>query len=134
MARWRSWCMGWRRRCRISPLAGMATAWYLYLKRPELPAALQARFARTYRLLDNKYYFDWFNENVVAVGARSFGQSLWRSGDEAVIDGVLVNGSARAVQAIASVVRQLQSGYLYHYALAMIIGLSALLAWLVIGG
>jgi len=113
--------------------AGTATAWYLYLKRPELPAAWQARFARTYRLLDNKYYFDWFNENVVAVGVRSFGQGLWRRGDEAVIDGVFVNGSARAVVVVASVVRHVQSGYLYHYALAMIVGLSALLAWLLIG-
>ena len=114
--------------------AGAAAAWYLYLKRPELPAALQARFARSYRLLDNKYYFDWFNEHVVAVGIRSIGQGLWRRGDEVVIDGLLVNGAARAVGAIAAVVRQVQSGYLYHYALAMIVGLSALLAWLLIGG
>jgi NADH-quinone oxidoreductase subunit L len=84
-------------------------------------------------MLDNKYYFDWFNENVVAVGVRNFGQGLWRRGDEAVIDGVLVNGSANAVGVIAAVVRKVQSGYLYHYALAMIVGLSALLAWLVIG-
>jgi len=114
--------------------AGAAAAWYLYLKRPELPATLQARFARTYRMLDNKYYFDWFNENVVAVGVRNFGQGLWRRGDEVVIDGVLVNGLASAVGVIAAVVRKVQSGYLYHYALAMIVGLSALLAWLVVGG
>ena len=63
-------------------LAGVVTAWYLYLKRPDLPALIAARFARLYRLLVNKYYFDWFNENVVAAGVRSFGTGLWRRGDE----------------------------------------------------
>jgi NADH-quinone oxidoreductase subunit L len=111
-------------------LAGVATAWFLYLKRPELPARIAAQFPRLYRLLVNKYYFDWFNENVVATGVRNFGAGLWRRGDETMIDGWLVNGSARAVAAVASVVRQAQSGYLYHYAFAMIIGLSLLLGWL----
>jgi NADH-quinone oxidoreductase subunit L len=113
-------------------LGGIAAAWYLYLKRPDLPDRLAARFARLYRLLVNKYYFDWFNENVVATGVRNFGTGLWRRGDEAVIDGFLVNGTARAVGALASVVRHVQSGYLYHYAFAMIIGLSLLLGWLLL--
>jgi NADH-quinone oxidoreductase subunit L len=113
-------------------LAGVATAWYLYLRRPELPDRIAARFSRTYRLLVNKYYFDWFNENVVAAGVRNFGASLWKRGDETVIDGWLVNGSARAVGALAAVVRHVQSGYLYHYAFAMIIGLSLLLGWLLL--
>src|SRR5687768_2388559 len=113
-------------------LGGVITAWYLYLRRPDLPDRIAARFSRTYRLLVNKYYFDWFNENVVATGVRNFGTSLWRRGDETVIDGWLVNGSARAVGALASVVRQVQSGYLYHYAFAMIIGLSLLLGWLLL--
>jgi NADH-quinone oxidoreductase subunit L len=112
-------------------LAGMATAWYLYLQRPDIPAMLQTRFARIYRLLDNKYYFDWFNEHVLAAGSRTLGQMLWKRGDETMIDGALVNGSARAVGAIAAVVRHVQSGYLYHYAFAMIIGLAAFLAWLI---
>ena len=112
--------------------AGIATAWYLYLKRPELPERIATRFARLHRLLVNKYYFDWFNENVVASGVRNFGTSLWRRGDETVIDGVLVNGTARAIGAIAGVVRHVQSGYLYHYAFAMIIGLSLLLGWLLL--
>lgn len=112
--------------------AGIAAAWYLYLYRPELPAAISARFAWLYRLLVNKYYFDWFNDNVVAAGARAFGTGLWRKGDEIAIDGVLVNGTARAVGVIAAVVRQVQSGYLYHYAFAMIIGLSLLLGWLLL--
>jgi NADH-quinone oxidoreductase subunit L len=112
-------------------LAGMATAWYLYLQRPDIPAMLQTRFARIYRLLDNKYYFDWFNEHVLAAGSRTLGQMLWKRGDETMIDGALVNGSARAVGAFAAVVRHVQSGYLYHYAFAMIIGLAAFLAWLI---
>jgi NADH-quinone oxidoreductase subunit L len=112
--------------------AGVATAWYLYLKRPELPDLIAARFSRTHRLLVNKYYFDWFNENVIASGVRSLGTSLWKRGDETVIDGWLVNGSARAVAALSAVVRQVQTGYLYHYAFAMIIGLSLLLGWLLL--
>jgi len=112
--------------------AGVATAWYLYLKRPELPERIASRFARLHRMLVNKYYVDWFYENVVAASVRNFGASLWRRGDETVIDGWLVNGSARAVAALSTVVRQAQSGYLYHYAFAMIIGLSLLLGWLLL--
>jgi NADH-quinone oxidoreductase subunit L len=113
-------------------LGGVATAWYLYLKRPELPARIATRFARLHRLLVNKYYFDWFNENVVASGVRGFGTGLWKRGDETAIDGFLVNGTARAIGALALVVRRVQSGYLYHYAFAMIIGLSLLLGWLLL--
>ena len=113
-------------------LGGVVTAWYLYLRRPDLPDRIATRFSRTYRLLVNKYYFDWFNENVLAAGVRNFGTSLWRRGDETVIDGWLVNGSARAVAALALLVRRVQSGYLYHYAFAMIIGLSMLLGWLLL--
>jgi len=113
-------------------LAGIATAWYLYLRRPDLPDVISTRFARLYRLLVNKYYFDWFNESVVAVGVRSFGTGLWKRGDEVAIDGYLVNGTARAVGAIAAIVRHVQTGYLYHYAFAMIIGLSLLLGWLLL--
>ena len=114
-------------------LAGIAGAWYLYVRRPELPDRIAAAFPRIYRLLVNKYYFDWFNENVVAVGVRNFGAGLWKRGDETVIDGWLVNGSARAVGALAAVVRQFQSGYLYDYAFAMIIGFVLLLGWLLLG-
>jgi len=113
-------------------LAGIVTAWYLYLRRPELPDLIATRFSWLYRLLVNKYYFDWFNENVVAAGVRGFGNGLWKRGDETVIDGFLVNGTARAVGALAAAVRHLQSGYLYHYAFAMVIGLSLLLAWLLL--
>ena len=114
--------------------AGALTAWLLYVKRPEWPGVLRARLAPVHRVLDNKYYFDWFNENVVAAAARSLAGSLWRVADETVIDGVAVNGSARTVGFLSGVVRTLQSGYLYHYAFAMIIGLTLILGWLILSG
>jgi NADH-quinone oxidoreductase subunit L len=110
--------------------AGVGSAWFLYLKRPDLPARARELFAPVYRVLDNKYWFDWVNENVIAAGSRALGRLFWRVGDELIIDGALVNGSARTVGWLAAVTRHVQSGYLYHYAFAMIIGLSALLAWL----
>ncbi len=105
--------------------AGVVLAWFLYLKRPELAGVLRQRAGGLYTLLVNKYYFDWFNERVLAAGSRMLGQALWKVGDVAVIDGAAVNGSARLVGWIAQVARGLQSGYLYHYAFATIIGLSA---------
>ncbi|MFO1408724.1 MAG: NADH-quinone oxidoreductase subunit L [Steroidobacteraceae bacterium] len=111
-------------------LAGIGAAWYLVLGRPTLESELRARFRPLYALLDNKYYFDAFNEKVLAAGARGLGTALWKGGDVALIDGAAVNGSARLVGWLAGVLRYLQSGYLYHYAFATIIGLSALLAWL----
>jgi len=110
--------------------AGVALAWYLYLVRPELPERIRQRAGGLYTLLANKYYFDAFNERVIASGSRALGNLLWRGGDVAIIDGAAVNGSARVVAWLASAVRGVQSGYLYHYAFATIIGLSALLAWL----
>ncbi len=112
-------------------LAGAVVAWFLYLKRPEIPEQLMLRFSGLYRVLVNKYYFDWFNENVIAKGARLLGGELWRVGDEKLIDGGLVNGSARLVGIVAVLARGLQSGYLYHYAFAMIFGLAVLVGWLV---
>jgi NADH-quinone oxidoreductase subunit L len=113
-------------------LAGAATAWFFYLKRPDLPAVVATRIAPLYRLLVNKYYFDWFNENVIARAGRGVGAILWRAGDQSVIDGAMVNGSAHTVEWLAGVVRRLQSGYLYHYAFAMIFGLAALIGWIVL--
>jgi NADH-quinone oxidoreductase subunit L len=110
--------------------AGAIAAWFLYLKRPDIPATLRTKFGGVYRVLDNKYYFDWFTENYNAAGARAIGRIFWRGGDQILIDGALVNGSARTVAWLSTVVRHVQSGYLYHYAFAMIIGLSALLAYL----
>jgi NADH-quinone oxidoreductase subunit L len=108
-------------------VAGIATAWYLYLKRPDLPDAIAARLKAAYAVLTNKYYFDRFYEAVFAGGARWLGRGLWRIGDVGIIDGVLVNGSARMVGWVASVVRRIQSGFVYHYAFMMIIGVLALL-------
>ena len=114
--------------------AGALVAWFLYIRRPDLPGILQARLAVLHRVLENKYYFDWFNENVVAAATRMLAGSLWRVADAGVIDGVGINGSARGVRYLAGVVRTLQTGYLYHYAFAMIIGLTAFLVWLTFGG
>jgi NADH-quinone oxidoreductase subunit L len=112
--------------------AGAGVAWFLYLKRPDLPESWHVKFKGLYRILDNKYYFDWINENVIASGARAIGRIFWKGGDQLLIDGALVNGSARGVGWLAAVIRRVQSGYLYHYAFAMVIGLSALLAYLLV--
>ena len=86
-------------------LAGVVLAWYMYLKNPALPAAIQKRFQPLYTLLENKYYMDWINENIIARAARGLGVGLWKGGDQGVIEGVFVNGSARAVSWFAGVVR-----------------------------
>jgi NADH-quinone oxidoreductase subunit L len=112
--------------------AGVLAAWYLYIKRTELPAQIAARVAPLYKLLANKFYFDEIYQAVFARGSRGLGTALWRVGDVALIDGGMVNGSARVVGWLSALLRQMQSGYLYHYAFAMVIGLSALLAWYVL--
>jgi NADH-quinone oxidoreductase subunit L len=112
--------------------AGVLAAWYLYIKRPDLPGQIAARVAWLYKLLANKFYFDEIYQAVFAGGSRGLGTALWRVGDVALIDGGMVNGSARVVGWLSGLLRHLQSGYLYHYAFAMIIGLSALLAWYVL--
>jgi len=109
--------------------AGVAAAWYLFLKNPAAGERLGSALRPLGRLLDNKYYFDWFNENVLAAGSRWLGRVFWRAGDQVLIDGAVVNGSANLVGALAGVIRRVQTGYLYSYAFWMIIGLAALLAW-----
>jgi NADH-quinone oxidoreductase subunit L len=113
-------------------LAGFLAAWFLYIKRPDLPGVIAGKLSPIYRLLVNKFYFDEIYQAVFAAGSRNLGNALWRVGDVAVIDGGIVNGSAKVVGWMSGVLRRLQSGYLYHYAFAMIIGLSALLAWYVL--
>ena len=113
-------------------IAGIAAAWYCYLVNPALPARIKERAGFLYTLLDNKYYFDKFNDWFFAGGSRRVGGALFNVGDRMLIDGLLVNGSARAVGWLSSMLRQLQSGYVYHYAFTMIIGLFALLTWWVI--
>ncbi len=109
---------------------GSLTAWFLYLKRPDLPGKLAEKFSWIYNLLDRKYYFDDLYIKGFAAGGRRIGQFLWHKGDEQIIDGVMVNGTANTVARLAGVLRQLQTGYLYHYAFAMFIGMTLFLGWM----
>jgi NADH-quinone oxidoreductase subunit L len=109
--------------------AGIATAWYLYILRPELPAVLRERFGFIVRILENKYGFDDFNQRVFADGAVGVGKGLWKVGDQMIIDGVAVNGSAHAVGWVARIVRRWQTGLINSYAFAMIVGLAVLLGF-----
>jgi NADH-quinone oxidoreductase subunit L len=112
-------------------LAGVALSFYMYMINPALPAAIKRAFGPVYRLLDNKYYLDWINENIVARGARALGTGLWKGGDQALIDGAIVNGSWKVVGRISGVVRWLQSGYIYHYAFSMLLGIFILMTYFV---
>lgn len=107
--------------------AGIATAWYLYLKRPDLPEVIKEKAGLIYTVLERKYGFDEAYQWLFGDGAVRFGTGLWKGGDVAVIDGVFVDGSARMVGWCAAVIRYLQSGFIYHYAFAMIIGILVLL-------
>jgi NADH-quinone oxidoreductase subunit L len=110
-------------------LAGVVSAYYMYMVNPALPAAIKRWVEPLYTLLENKYYMDWFNENVLARGARALGVGLWKGGDEKLIDGALVNGSWKVVGWVSGVVRKVQTGYIYHYALAMIVGIFILISY-----
>src|SRR5690606_38971323 len=83
-------------------VAGFVVAWYCYLVNPRVPASLAASFSGLYRLLDNKYYFDWVNEQIIARAARALGRGLWQGGDRGLIDGLIINGSARMVGLVAA--------------------------------
>jgi NADH-quinone oxidoreductase subunit L len=113
-------------------LAGVAVAWYLYLHKPALPAQLREKFSAPYRLLVEKYYADALAERAIPAGSRALGQLFWRVGDVALIDGALVNGTARLVSRMAGLLRRGQTGFLYHYAFAMIVGLLLLVSWLLL--
>ncbi len=113
----------------VCAAAGVFTAWLFFLRRPELADRAAQRLAWLRRLLLNKYYFDWFNEHVLASLTRGIGITLWKGGDEVLIDGALVNGSALSVGWFGSIARRVQSGYLYSYAFWMVIGLAVLLGW-----
>lgn len=112
-------------------LGGSVAAWYMYMVNPALPAAIKRMFMPVFTLLENKYYFDWFNENVLARGTRLLGTALWKGGDQKLIDGALVNGSWKVVGWVSGMVRRLQSGYIYHYAFGMIIGVFVLMTYFV---
>ena len=111
--------------------AGVVSSWFFYLKQPAIPAAIKSACGPIYTILENKYYFDRFNELFLAGGARLLGKGLWKGGDAGVIDGLIVGGSVRFVGLIAALVRVFQSGHIYHYAFTMIFGVCALLSfWL----
>jgi NADH-quinone oxidoreductase subunit L len=107
--------------------AGVLSAWFFYLKQPGIPAAIKAACGPIHTLLENKYYFDWFNERVIAGGVRLLGRGLWKGGDAGIIDGLIVNGSVRVVGWISALARLFQSGHIYHYAFTMILGVGVLL-------
>ena len=112
-------------------MAGLVVAWYLYILRPDMPAVLRKKMGVLVFVLEEKYGFDRFNDWFFAGGARVVGSGLWKFGDVTIIDGIMVNGTARLVGWVAGVVRLFQSGYIYHYAFAMIIGVFVLLTlWL----
>ena len=111
---------------------GVISSWYIYLKKPSIAEVFQRRFNFIYNLLDQKYYFDRFNQFVFAGSCRGIGHLLWRLGDTLLIDGLLVNGSAKLVGWLSGVIRHVQTGYLNHYAFAMISGLILLLGWVVL--
>jgi NADH-quinone oxidoreductase subunit L len=110
-------------------LAGVVTAWVFFLWRPSLADATARSLSWVRTVLVNKYFFDWINENIIARLARWLGIALWRGGDQGIIDGAMVNGSAGLIGWIAGVTRHLQSGFLYSYAFWMIIGLALMLGW-----
>ena len=112
-------------------LSGVVLAYYMYMINPALPTAIKRKAQPIYTLLENKYYLDWFNENVLARGARGLGTVFWKIGDQKMIDGVLVNGSWKLVGWVSGMVRRLQSGYIYHYAFGMIIGVFVLMTYFV---
>jgi NADH-quinone oxidoreductase subunit L len=108
---------------------GVAVAWFFYMKRPDIPASIQARFSTINKILENKYGFDSFNERVFGAGLVFIGNKLWQIGDVKIIDGVMVNGTANLIGKLSGVVRKLQTGLIYHYAFAMIIGVFLMLTF-----
>ncbi|MDH4391660.1 MAG: NADH-quinone oxidoreductase subunit L [Aquabacterium sp.] len=110
-------------------LAGVVVSWVFYMKAPHIPAAIGRTLAPVVKVLENKYYLDWFNEHVLAAGSRLLGRGLWKGGDGFLIDGLLVNGSARLVGLMAGLSRLVQTGHVYWYALVMLLGVFGLLTW-----
>ncbi len=113
-------------------LGGLFVAWFIYMKQPSLAEKIKGMFAPIYTLLDKKYYFDEIYQAVFAGGSRGIGKFFWDKGDQKLIDEIIINGSANNVARFAGLVRNIQTGYLFHYAFAMILGLLFLLTWFVI--
>jgi NADH-quinone oxidoreductase subunit L len=113
----------------VLAMLGLGSAWYLYEKRPDIPQQISLRIGFVYNMLLKKFWFDEFNDWFFAGGARKIGSWFWNLGDIRVIDGLMVNGTAKAIGWISSRIRNVQTGYLYHYAFSMIIGLVIMMAW-----
>ena len=113
-------------------IAGIFTAWYAYIYRTDLPGLFKDRLQALYTILDHKYGFDRFNEIFFAGGSRKLGRLFWKAGDQTTIDGFMVDGTARSIAWLSGKVRHIQTGFLYHYAFAMIIGLLVLITVFVI--
>ena len=112
-------------------LAGVVLSYVMYLLFPAIPTAIKRACGPVYTLLENKYYLDWINEHLVARGARLLGTGLWKGGDQALIDGALVNGSWKLIGGISARIRRMQTGYIYHYAFSMLLGVFVLLTYFV---
>ena len=110
-------------------VSGVAVSYFFYMVKPEIPAAIGRALSPLVRVMENKYYMDWINEHILAAGARALGVGLWKAGDVAIIDGALVNGSAKTVGVFAGAVRLIQTGYLSWYALVMALGIFGLMTW-----
>ncbi len=113
-------------------LSGFLVAWFVYLKQPALADFVQAKFAWLYRALDRKYWFDEAYLFLFGGGSRGVGKVFWLVGDRALIDGLMVNGSAKSIGWAAGVLRHIQTGFLFHYAIAMILGLLVMLTWILV--
>lgn len=109
-------------------IIGIISAWYCYCKNTELPGKIASASGPIYRILDNKYSFDDFYQNVFAKGTLLLGRGLYRKADAGLIDGILVNGTANTVGMFSKVLRNIQTGFTYHYAFVMIIGLFTLIS------
>lgn len=114
-------------------IAGIVIAWVCYIALPSIPGVLARTFAWPYRILMNKYGFDAFNDHVIVRGSKAMGQFFYQTGDQRLIDGMLVNGAGRTIRWFAQKGRAIQSGYLYHYATVMVLGLFVFLCWLLLG-
>ena len=113
--------------------SGIVTAWLFNLARPQWAESLKKRFEWLYHILIVKYGFDDFNQVVLVQGSRRLGEFFYKVSDLIMIDGVFVNGTGKLIRLFARMGRRIQTGYLYHYALAMLLGLAVLLGWFVLG-
>lgn len=114
-------------------VAGLVVAWYGYVLNPALPPKIYKALSGVNRVLENKYFVDWIYENVFARGGRALGKFFWNIGDKGIIEGIFIGGSTRLVGLVAALSRVFQSGHIYHYAFAMIVGLIVLISFFVLG-